>query len=141
MRKALSVLLLALACTTGAAAAGTVTLHATLILANNEPAALDRRLDRISFQLRRMFRFEYYHFYGEGDAIVNLPGGTVVDLGHDNTLNIQASGGDKIRAEVNWMNGGKSMLNTTVSLKRGAHVILGGPPHDGGTLIVTLEAQ
>jgi hypothetical protein len=141
MKKWITVFLVAMACSAGSASAGTATLHATLVLANNDPAALDKRLDKISFQLRRMFRFEYYHFFGEGEAAVNLPGTAVIDLGHDNVLNIQASGGDKIRAEVNWTRGGQSMLNTTVSLKRGAHVVLGGPPHEGGTLIVTLEAR
>ena len=123
------------------ALAGAVTLDATMILANNDPAALDRRLDHVTFQLRRMFKFEYYHYYGGGQAVVNLPGSTTIDLGHDNSLSIRATGDGKIRADVTWLKGGQSVLNTTVSLKRGAHVVLGGPPHEGGTLIVTLVAQ
>jgi hypothetical protein len=126
----------------GPAFADTATLEATMILASNERAAMDRRLEKVEFQLRRMFKFEYYKHFGEGQAIVNMPGQASIDLGHESRLDIRATGRDgKVRAEVTWIKGGQSVLNTTVSLKRGAQVILGGVPHDGGTLIVTLSAK
>lgn len=141
MKKIAFIFMLMMLAGPGRALAGSVTLDATLILADNNPAALDRRMDHVTFQLRRMFKFEYYHYYGGGQAIVGLPGSATIDLGHGNVLSVNATGDGKVRAEVNWLSGGKSVLNTTVSLKRGAHVILGGIPHEGGTLIVTLVAQ
>lgn len=141
MKKIAFIFMLVMLAGPGRALAGSVTMDATLILANNDPAALDRRLDHVTFQLRRMFKFEYYHYYGGGQAVVGLPGSSTIDLGHGNVLSVNATGDGKVRAEVNWLSGGKSVLNTTVSLKRGAHVILGGIPHEGGTLIVTLVAQ
>jgi hypothetical protein len=137
--------LLAVACLLATAAvshAGPVTIQATLILASNDPAPLDSRLDKVEYKLRRIFGFEYYKYYGEGTALLNLPGESTVDLGHGFRLSISASGsGDKIRTCVQWFRGDEMVLNTTVGMKRGVPVILGGISHEGGTLIVTLVAE
>jgi hypothetical protein len=122
--------------------AGTVTIEAMMIHASNDAAPMDRRLERVEFQLRRIFGFQFYKHYGEGQAVVNLPGQTALALGHGFHLDINAQHKDgKIRAQVNWIRGGESLLNTTVSMKPGNHVILGGVPFEGGTLIVTLVAR
>lgn len=128
--------------TTVVAAERPVSFEATLILASNEPAALDRRLDEISFQLRRVFRFEHFRFMGNASASADLPSDFTMDLGQGNTLAVSASHRDgRIRAHVNWRQNGTSVLNTAVGMKRGAHAILGGIPHRDGTLIVTLVAK
>ena len=59
-----------------------VTIQATLILASNDAAPLDSRLDKVEYKLRRIFGFEYYRHYGEGAAVLNLPGESTVELGH-----------------------------------------------------------
>lgn len=120
-----------------------VTIQAMLILASNDPAPLDSRLDKVEYKLRRIFGFEYYKHYGEGAAVLNLPGQSSVELGHGFRLNLTSSGSkdDKIRTSVQWFRGDEMVLNTTVGMKRGVPVILGGISHDGGTLIVTLVAE
>lgn len=120
-----------------------VTIQATLILASNDPAPLDSRLGKVEYKLRRIFGFEYYKHYGEGAAVLNLPGQSAVDLGHGFRLSISASGSkdDKIRMSVQWFREDEMVLNTTVGMKRGVPVILGGISHGGGTLIVTLVAE
>jgi len=138
--------LLAVACLLATAAvsrAEPVTIHATLILASNDPAPLDSRLDKVEYKLRRIFGFEYYRHYGEGSAVLNLPGQSTVDLGHGFRLSISASGSkdDKIRTSVQWFRRDEVVLNTTVGMNRGVPVILGGISHEGGTLIVTLVAE
>ena len=122
------------------ARAGPVSVEAMLILASNDPAAQDPRLDAVEFKLRRMFRFDYYRHFGEGRAIVNLPGQTSLSLGHDNRLDVSASDAkdDKVRASVQWYRGNELVLNTTVVTSRNRSVVLGGVSHDSGTLIVTL---
>ena len=144
--RAFEVGLLAIACLLAVAAvsrAEPVTIQATLILASNDPAPLDSRLDRIEYKLRRIFGFEYYRHYGEGSALLNLTGESTVDLGHGFRLTITASGSkdDKIRSSVRWFRGDEMVLNTTVGMKRGVPVVLGGISHEGGTLIVTLVAE
>ena len=138
--------LLAAACLLATAAvsrAEPVTIQATLILASNEQAPLDSRLDKVEYKLRRIFGFEYYRHYGEGTAVLNLPGQSTLDLGHGFRLSIStdSSRDDKIRASVQWFRGDEMVLNTTVGMKRGVPVILGGISHGSGTLIVTLVAE
>ena len=119
-----------------------VQFEAMMILASNDSAPLDRRLERVEFQLRRMFRFEYYRHMGSGQASAILPSKFTLDLGHGHQLAIDASGkGDRIRSSVVWYRDGKSVLNTAVGMKPGSHAILGGIPYDGGTLIITLVAR
>ena len=139
----LLVIVLVLFATVGAAVADPVTIEAKMILASNDPAPLDRRLERVDYQLRRILRFETFRLLGEGSAMVNLPGTTRIDLGSGSHVEIQASGGkdDRVRAQVVWIKDGATMVNTTVSMKREAVVILGGIPHDRGTLIVTLNTR
>lgn len=122
------------------ARSGPVSVEATLILASNDPAPQDQRLDAVEFKLRRMFRFEYYRHFGEGTSVVNLPGQASLSLGHGNRLDVAASDAkdDKVRASVQWFRGNELVLNTTVVTKRDHPVVLGGVAHDGGTLIVTL---
>lgn len=118
-------------------------LRATLILASNEPAAQDPRLDTVEYKLRRVFGFEYYRHYGENTAAVAIPGSTSLTLGHGNRLQIHLSGaGDnRLRAQVQWFRGEDLVLNTTVVVDRRAPVVLGGVSHENGTLIVTLQAE
>ena len=137
---------LGLACLLTAAATSSaepVSIQATLILASNDPAPLDSRLDKVEYKLRRIFGFEYYRHYGEGSALLNLPGQSTIDLGHGFRLRMAASGSrdDKIRTTVQWFRGDELVLNTTVGMKSGVPVILGGISHGGGTLIVTLVAE
>jgi hypothetical protein len=127
----------------GTVSAQGVDLHARLILASNDPAPQDPRLEDLEFKLRRVFGFEYYELLGKGGGIVDLPGQTSISLGNDCVLNIaaEAAGGGRVRASVQWMRGRTTVLNTTVVVARGAGVILGGVSHKRGTLLVALDAR
>jgi len=123
-----------------AASAQTVTLEAILIHASDRPAALDTRLDRIEYRLRRIFQFEHYGFLNETRTLITLPSQTRVDIGHGYALDINASSRDgRVRAEIQWYRGNQRMMSTSVSQRRNVPAILGGPPHNGGTLILVLE--
>jgi|GEM_PF-682560 hypothetical protein len=118
----------------------TIEMEAMLIHASDRPAALDTRLDKIEFKLRRMFRFEHYGYMGGAKTIVTLPSSTVLALGHGYTLHVQAaSSKGRMRAELEWKKGNQSLMKSTLSQSRGVPAILGGPPHEGGTLILVLE--
>lgn len=124
------------------AKAETVTLEATLILASDNPAPQDMRLDRIEYKLRRIFGFAYYAHYGQGSATAALPAEVTLELGHGYRLEVSARKKDgKVRAEVRWMQADQILLSTRVGLKKGVPTILGGPPHEGGNLIVALVAK
>lgn len=120
-----------------------VTLEAKMILASNDPAPIDPRMERIDFQLRRILRFETFRLLGEGQVMLGLPGSGQIDLGEGNHLEISATGQPgKVRAQVQWVKDGSPVVNTAVSIKGDGFVILGGIPHrSGGKLIVTLNAR
>jgi hypothetical protein len=127
----------------GISRAESTTIRAMLILASNDGAPQDARLDKIEYKLRRIFQFEYYRFYGEGEVFLNLPGQATIDLGRGFRLSISASdsGDYKVRTSVQWFRGDEMVLNTTVGMSRGVPVILGGISQDSGKLIVTLVAE
>lgn len=142
MKRWCMILAVSLACAAGSAWAGTVRVDAMLILASNDPAPLDLRLERVEYKLRPLFRFEYYRHLGEGQGLLNLPGETTLALGDGHHLELRGSAKDDgTRMEVRWLRGGQALLNTAVNLKPGKPVILGGVPHERGTLIVTLTAH
>jgi hypothetical protein len=125
-----------------AARADRVTIDAMLILASDDGAPLDHRLERVEYKLRRIFGFEYYRYMGEASAIIHLPGRARLDLGHGYSLNIEVSESDgKVRALVRWMRGDEELLATSVRMKKKTPAILGGPEHGNGTLIVTLTVR
>ena len=126
-----------------AAHAETVDMEALLIRASNESAPLDYHLDAVVPKLRKIFQFQSYELLGQGSGAVNTPGETTIDLGkgHSLELKIRREKGDRFKAEVRWMHGGKALVSTSVSMSRNQPVILGGSKEGSGTLIVTLTAK
>lgn len=120
-----------------------VSLEATLIQASDRQSAQDARLDFIEYQLRRMFRFEYYRYLGSARASVGLPGTVLLELGNEHRIRavLTDGGRGRVRASVQWLRGDDVLLNTTVLMNRAAPVVLGGVGHEDGTAIVVLVAR
>jgi len=137
---AIPVIVAALTFVPRAVASEPVAVDAMLILASDKPAAMDPRLDRVEYRLRRIFGFEYYSLYGSSSGALNVPGVTTMDLGHGYTLSVDAKKKEdgKVVAEVRWHKGDVNLVSTRVSIGAGAPVVLGGPQDDEGTLILTL---
>ena len=117
-------------------------IEALLILASNNPAPLDARLDKVEYRLRRIFGFETYRYHGSGSTILSLPGQTILALGNGNNLTINArSKKGRIEAQIVWEKEGERVLNTTVAMSKNTPVILGGSTQPDGTLIIVLTAN
>lgn len=117
-------------------------IEALLILASNNPAPLDARLDKVEYRLRRIFGFETYRYYGDGSTILSLPGQSILALGNGNNLTINArSKKGRIEAQIVWEKEGERVLNTTVAMSKNTPVILGGSTQPDGTLIIVLTAN
>ena len=122
------------------AGAQTVTVEAMLIHASDRPAALDARMDRVEYRLRRIFQFEHYGLLNKTQSLMTLPSQTRIDIGHGYVLRIDASQRDgRVRAQVDWYQGNTRLLSTSVQQRRNVPAILGGPPYQEGTLILVLE--
>lgn len=125
------------------AGAETLNLKGILILANNSGEASDARVKPYESKLKRLFKFNHYAYYGEGRGKVALPGGTTLNLGKGYALSAAAesSEGGKHRLKVDWKKGSKSLIKTTLVVKRGVPTVLGGPRHGDGNLIVVIVAE
>ncbi len=128
-------------CTTQAEAAK-VSLRGTMILASNEKGLNDAKVKRFAGKLHRLFNFAHYRHYGEGSASIEMPGESSFSLGSGFRMEVKISPApkNKIRAGVRWMKGKTTFINTVLVMQKGAPAILGGPSHEGGNLIVILEA-
>lgn len=116
-----------------------VQLQAMMIQAQNEPAPMDRRLERVEYKLRRVFGFNYYSYVGEGSLMLNAGSEATMSLPRGHSLRIRLGG--KGKAEVRWFRDGEALLSTSVGLSRNSPVVLGGVPSDGGTLILVLDQR
>jgi hypothetical protein len=136
-RSLLIVALCALA--TGVVAEETYTVKAVMILASDEPAPIDPRLERIEFRLRRIFKFEHYLHFGEASAVLTNSSSVTMDLGHGYQVEVTTSKRKKrVRTRVRWVKDDATLVDTSVFLKKNVPTILGGVPHEGGQLIIAL---
>lgn len=113
-------------------------IDAMLILASNDPAPLDRRLERVDYILRPLLRFETYRLLGQGSVLITTPGEAEIDLGDGHVLWLRTGRDRSSHVEVLWRKGEKRLLSTSVKLQRGRPTILGGVPQGDGRLIVTI---
>ncbi len=123
------------------AARGQVEIEAMLILASNDPAPLDRRLERVDYLLRPVLRFETYRLLGQSSVLLQASASTTLALGDGHVLNLAADRDRRNRVEVTWLRGDTRLLSTAVHLQRGKPVVLGGVPQGDGRLIVTLTLK
>lgn len=137
--------LLALALAVGAAstaarAADGAAVTALLINASNQKGGADRRLAAYEATLRRNLPFDTFRLAGEGSGHVNAGGRTTVSLGrgHQLTLQGEAGRGPGIRLKVEWTGGGRTLMNTSLTLQPGVPAVLGRRGGDDGEVPVVL---
>ncbi|HYC73190.1 MAG TPA: hypothetical protein VEB66_18405, partial [Opitutaceae bacterium] len=105
-------------------AAETANFRGILIAGSNEEGQTDRRLAPYEGNLKRMLPFKSYRFLGEGSASVPVPGRGAMNLGRGHRLELSTdAAGERVRVEVSWP---AANLNTGLSLRPGAHTVLGG---------------
>lgn len=109
-------------------AAEHASVQAILITASNEPGKTDPRLARHEPTLRRILRFESYHFIGQGSTQLAVPGEGRINLGQGQHLEITADEVSRgLRLRVTWKQGGRTLMETGLSLHAGVPAVLGGP--------------
>ncbi len=119
-----------------------VDLRIGSILASNQSNDFDPRLAKMKNQLK-VFKYQSYKLIKEdhqkagwnADASFEIPGGRsliVVPQGRQN---------NQLSLKVRLLEGEKPVLDTTVRLREGGNLLLGGPPHEGGVLILSISAS
>lgn len=118
------------------------TVEAILVRASHQPGRADRRLAAVESQLRQVFQFQSYEVLGIQRQNFAITQQVRLDLGHGYAVNVHSQPGNgRIRAQIEWFHTGTRLLNTSIHQARGVPAILGGPPHDGGTLILILQFE
>jgi len=119
-----------------------VQLKIGTILASNQSDNFDTRLKPIEKQLKVM-KYRSYRLLKEDsqsvpwkeNATFEIPGGRSLAISPQESKNKQ------IALKVRLTEGAKPLLDTTVRLQSRGHFLLGGPPHEGGALVISISAS
>jgi hypothetical protein len=122
----------------------TVTLQVQVIYAANQDGGVDGRLGALAENLKKTFRYSMYQLLDapKGSAGLNKVWRTA--LPDNRSLEITPTGvqdGQVSLAVRVLLADGKVPVNTVVRLRRGSTVLVGGPSHQNGVLIIAISAS
>jgi hypothetical protein len=119
-----------------------VQLRIGSILASNQSKEFDSKLGKWKKQLE-VFKYQSYKLIREDsqragwrtDATFEIPGGRSLIVAPQERRNNQ------LALKVRLVDREKTLVDTTVTLSEGGNFLLGGPPHEGGVLILSISAS
>ncbi len=124
-------------------AQATVSLRVQVIYAANEPGGVDSRLGGLAGDLQRTFRYSMYKLLDAPQGSATLNQAWTASLPDDRRLQIIPTaiqeGQYSLTVRV-LSTAGQAVVNTAVRLKSGATVLVGGPSHQRGVLIIAITA-
>jgi hypothetical protein len=97
-------------------------------------APLEKQLKALNYRSYRLLKEETQTARWQGNANFEIPGGRVLIVRPQEVTNNQLG----LRLQLK--QGDKPQLETTVRLNNGGNFILGGPPHEGGVLVLSISA-
>jgi hypothetical protein len=114
-----------------------------VILASHEKEGIDARLEDIQKNLGTLFNYSSYRLLQERSLLLSEGQMDQLPLADDKELHIQLlqeqGGTAEIAVEI--LQGGKDIFKTTAKLKKGGTLLIGGPKHEDGVLILAIAAQ
>lgn len=122
--------------------AQTVTIKIDTILATNENGEFDPRLKPLEKQLKvlkyrsyRLLKEESQDVVSQGNGSFEIPGGRSLIVSPQDYRN------RRIALKVRWQEKDKPLVDTTITLaNKGNFILGGGPPHEGGFLVLAIWA-
>ena len=119
-----------------------ITVKATLIEASNEAAAPDERLKDYTPNLKRIFRYDSFRLIDSGSTEVGVPGAGAIGInGQQIKFNTAPAEKGRVRLSIDWRQGKRQIMQTTVSASSSSPTALGGPSTENGKLILVLEYE
>jgi hypothetical protein len=119
-------------------------VHVTIgiILASNQNDEFDAKLKGMEKQLKvlkyrsyRSLKDESQDVAWQGNGVFEVPGGRSLSVVPQEFRN------NRIALKVRLMEGQKPLIDTTVRIPNRGNFILGGPPHEGGALVLSISAS
>ena len=112
------------------------------ILANNQSDEFDAKLKGMEAQLKvlkyrsyRLLKNESQTVPWRGEKVFEIPGGRSL------TVTPQEFRDNQVSVKVRLTEKQKPVLDTTVKIPNKGNFILGGPPHEGGALVLSISAS
>jgi hypothetical protein len=135
--------LLLLLCGSGSAAAQAVSVEIGSVYASNEGASMDPVLGNIRGKLQSMFNYTSYRLLDRKRRSLGVGETGEFELPGRRTMRVTPvpAQGNKVRLSVQITEGAKNLLTTTLGLSRGGMVLVGGPSHQAGVLILIISAE
>ena len=124
-------------------AADTVAVDVTAVYASNDGTSIDPALGTIRGKLRSMFNYTSYRKLDRKRRTLSVGETGEFELPGRRTMRATSlpAQGDKVRLSVQITEGPKNLLTTTLGLRRGGMVLVGGPSHQAGVLILLISAE
>jgi hypothetical protein len=122
----------------------TVSLQAQVIYAADQPGGVDSRLGSLAGNLQKTFRYSMYQLLDapKGSATLNQTWRTGLPDNRSLEITPTAIQDGQYRLTVRLLGAdGKASVNTAVRLRRAATVLVGGPSHQQGVLIIAISAN
>jgi hypothetical protein len=114
-----------------------------VILASHQAKGIDARLQDIQKNLGTLFNYSSYRLLQERSFLLAQGQVDQLPLAGKKELHIkllQEQGGTaEIAVEI--LRGGRGIFKTTAKLKKGGTLLIGGPKHEEGVLILAISAQ
>ena len=111
------------------------------ILAENKNDEFDVKLKGMEQQLKSL-KYRSYRSLKDDSKSVAWQGTQSFDIPGGRTLTVvpQEFQDNRIALKVRLTQGDKPVVDTTVKIPNKGNFILGGPPHEGGTLVLSISA-
>jgi hypothetical protein len=119
-------------------------LQAQVIYAANQPGGVDNRLGSLAANLQKTFRYSMYQLLDapKGSATLNQTWRTGLPDNRSLEITPTVIQDAQYNLTVRVLGaGGQPSVNTAVRLRRGATVLVGGPSHQQGVLIIAISAN
>jgi len=120
--------------------AAQASIQGILITASSQPGETDRRLAEYEPTLRRILRFESFHYVGGDTGRLEVPASGTLSLGdgHELEITTEKADGKSVHVKVRWTAGGRSLMNTGLVLRAGVPAVLGGPAKGNGEVYAVI---
>ena len=124
-------------------AADTVSVDVGAVYASNEGTSIDPALGTIRGKLHSMFNYTSYRMLDRKRRSLSVGETGEFELPGRRTMRATAlpAQGDKVRLSIQISDGPRNLLTTTLGLRRGGMVLVGGPTHQAGVLILLISAE
>jgi hypothetical protein len=125
------------------AAADTVAIDVGAVYASNSGSAIDPALIQIRGKLRSMFNYTSYKMLERRRRELSVGETGDFELPGRRNMRVRPlpAPGNKVRLAIQLQEGGRNLLTTTLGLRRGGMVLVGGPSYDSGVLILIIAAD